>query len=314
VIASLTDPGVRRPLHPDFLWSTWIRRFPSVEARWAPDATVEHSEIGRFRVRLPGLGAATGMVHVTARWTPTDSCNVVGDWAEGRDQVVDVACCNAGGDLTEGRFALFVAKPSHGSTPLAVIAPGVRFTSTGADIQVARTGPGEYAATIADSAFDGFGHIQLTTADTAPTRCHPVGTAGTLTIRVSCHDIRSGAPTDADWHLTYVQGGPLHHDPTAAGTTVDTDGKVITRFHDSAGQPPTLAHPRVGSYSVKVPTAGNAPVYPADSVQVTPLGPSTSHCAPVDWNVSTSEVQILCRDRANVPTDTPFSLSYLPVP
>ncbi|WP_436501330.1 hypothetical protein [Actinokineospora sp. HUAS TT18] len=307
VIAPRTGPGVRRTLHPDFLWSTWTRRFDYPHARWAPDATVEHSETGRYRVRLPGLGA-TDVVHATARGTSTDSCNVVA----AVDGVVDVWCFNRVGALTEGSFALFVAEPSTGSGPLAVIAPGVRFTSTGAQVDVSRTGPGEYTATI-----DGFasgGHVQLTTAGTAPVRCHPVEVTGALTIRVRCHAIATGIPTDADWHLTYVQGVGLHHDPTAAGTTVDTDGTAITRYYDSEGTPPVMTRVSPGHYWVSVPTADRAPIYPADGVQVTTLGPTTNHCAPRDWNPSIAVAVIDCWDAAGRRADTPFSLAYLRVP
>jgi hypothetical protein len=246
-----TAPGLETELTPVAQWSTWAGNLDWVAQRWVRRATVVHgARAGEYTVRLPGIGSATGLPHLTVNGWPRNSavypvkavaaCVVRGHRPDGIDELVSVACFDASGAPTNATFTVFFGEPgagsgpSAGSTPMATMAydgaggtvsaapltgPGT-FNSTGGEIRVDRLGPGDYLATADGTAFDASGYAQITSSGGGPVQCRDVDTVRTaagMRIHVSCHALGTGLPTDSPWLLTYVQGTPLPHDATLAG-------------------------------------------------------------------------------------------------
>ncbi|GLW94923.1 hypothetical protein [Actinokineospora globicatena] len=298
VTAHDTPLGVETTLDGQWAWTTWSRGIPLLDALWVRKPTVVHQGLGRYRVRLPGIGSS-GLAHVTPFPGPDDVCSIVDNRSDGVDELIDVACFGPSGLAKDQWFTVFFGERV---SPSAVM---VRSTAP----EVVRVDTGRYEIPVSTI---GNGHPQLSTVGPIPARCR-VSSLTPNRIRVDCAT-PTGAPTDTPWHLTYVEGVGLHQDPTtpAAYATVDNNTLVHTYTN---GAPPTLTRRSPGRYTLTYPDLGPRPVYPADIVQITMFGPHPHHCAIPAWNSYGSApqvtIQISCNTPTGTPTDAPFSLTYL---
>ncbi|SER28543.1 RNA polymerase sigma factor [Actinokineospora terrae] len=292
--------GVETTLDGQWAWTSWSRGIPLLDALWVRKATVVHQGVGRYRVRLPGIGSAAGLAHVTPFSSSADSCSIVDNRADGVDELVDVACFGATGSPKDLWFNVFFGEP--------VSAVMIRSDSLG----VTRTAPGRYDATT-DIPFAGTGHPQLTPVGPTPARCR-VAAITTPHFHIAC-DTPTGVPTDSAWQLTYVEGAGLHQDPTtpAAYATIHEGALDLTRTYTSNASTPTLTSQAPGRYTLTYPDIAPIAPYPADSIQLTALSPH--HCTIPAWNSYSTPprltIQITCTTPTPTTTAPSFTIAYL---
>ncbi|RLK59015.1 RNA polymerase sigma factor [Actinokineospora cianjurensis] len=292
--------GMETTLDGQWAWTSWLRGIPLLDALWVRKATVVHQEIGRYRIRLPGIGSAAGLAHVTPFSSSADSCSVVDNRPDGIDELVDVACFGATGSPKDLWFTVFFGEP--------VSAVMIRSDSLG----VTRTAPGRYDATT-DIPFTGIGHPQLTPVGPTPARCR-VAAVTTPHFHIAC-DTPTGIPTDSAWQLTYVEGTGLQQDPTtpAAYATVHEGVLDLTRTYTSNASTPTLTSQAPGRYTLTYPDIAPIAPYPADSIQLTALSPH--HCTIPAWNSYAAPprltIQITCTAPTPTTTTPSFTIAYL---
>ncbi|MEO3813155.1 hypothetical protein ABGB17_29485 [Sphaerisporangium sp. B11E5] len=314
-------------------WTTG-RRDPATAGN---RASVTRTGTGEYEVRLPDVGAANGVPHVTAYRTTYRgrTCAVAGYGQAGPDETVRVRCFDQHGAPVDWWFTIFFAAATPGGTPYATVrydrpggtgdlAPVVNdgtFNSRGRLDDVRRTGTGRYTVTVHGPGFpEDTGYVQVTPYGTgAPARCHPEGTtpvADGLEIAVGCYAIGTGDRIDSPWLLSYVQGGGLHHDASAAAAyltaTGDPAAPAVDPRHSwsSTGETPTIARLAPGHY--RVVYAGIGKFW--DSVQVssgTPgrycfLGTVASYSRPPELLVD-----VYCHTAAGLPADSLFGFAYL---
>ncbi|WP_437542439.1 hypothetical protein WME97_30060 [Sorangium sp. So ce367] len=79
-------------------------------------STITHVNTGRYTVRVPGMSATGGTVHVTAYGGGMEYCNVSGWNQSGADTLIDVGCWGAAGASADSLFSLsyHLGMPSTG--------------------------------------------------------------------------------------------------------------------------------------------------------------------------------------------------------
>jgi hypothetical protein len=185
---------------------------------------ITRSATGRYRVRLPGLGAPGGIAKVSAYGSGTETCKAAGWFRTAAVEFVDIACHTAAGAPVDARFTMtfhdadgpFGVQTDTGSERAYVLTdqpsaasstPGGQFNSSGASNTVARSAAGVYAVRLPGLAVPR-GHVQVTAwSDTADSmRCKVASwtfTGSDETVNVRCFDV-TGAAADARFAMTFV--------------------------------------------------------------------------------------------------------------
>lgn len=331
--------GVATPLNGTQQWTT-ARLDPTTAHQ---RAAVTRTGTGAYRVRLPGVGSAAGIAHVTAYRTAYRgrTCAVAGQEPDGADELVSVRCFDHTGRPVDWWFTIFTTTPTGGGSPYATIdydAPGGgtsqnpvlnprTFNSAGGVARVVRSSPGLYQVAITGRPFAAdTGHVQLTTSGSAPVRCAHTNTeAGSdaLELTIACHSIGTSTPpqpADAPWRLSYVRDTGLHHTPGVPAAHVAVTGDpadpTIDPAHTSStnGETPTLNRLSTGHYRLTWPSLGK----PGDSAQITSTGTNGHYCHLGAINSYAAAPRLLidvyCHNPAGTPADATFTLAYLRAP
>ncbi|MFC6086587.1 hypothetical protein [Sphaerisporangium aureirubrum] len=326
--------GVPVPLN-HVQWTTG-RRDPATAGH---RASVTRTGTGEYEVRLPDVGAAGGMPHVTAFRTTYRgrTCAVAGYGQDGPDETVRVRCLDQAGAPIDWWFTIFFAAATPGGAPYATVrydrpggtadlAPVVNdgtFNSEGRVDDVRRTGTGRYTVTLHGPGFAAdSGYVQITPYGTGtPARCHPEGTtpvADGLEVAVGCYAVGAGPETRADspWLLSYIRDGGLHHDPSVPAAYLTTTGDPAAPSVDprhswsSTGETPSVTRLGAGHYRVIYDGIGK----PWDNVQVSSnspgrycfLGTFASYSRPPELLVD-----VYCHNTAGLPADSLFGFAYV---
>jgi tetratricopeptide (TPR) repeat protein len=317
-----TDLGVEVVLTKEWQVGTWMRSSdPAMAARLA---TMIRTGTGRYLVRLPGLGVP-GVVHVQFAFGGDSaySCQAVGTRVDGVDRIVDVACFNAAGILTNLYFIVTFASVSRGEPPIAVA--NYRNGAEPGASEVTRTGTGRYTVR-APGAFTGNGVAIVTPYGQTPVHCRPTGITGTRTglqVTVAC-DSFGGSPADTGWALSYTEGVGAHHDPAARAAYLTTQGDPASpvidgdRTWSTIGDTPTVTRTAPGHYTVWYQQLGNPATYPGDAVLVTAVGTTPRYCMAHWWNSYSFPPKVLitidCFDLVGHLADATFAVDYLRIP
>lgn len=317
--------GAEQALVTEGTWGTW-RTDPDPEVN-RRDATFHHEGPGRYRLRLPGVGSANGIAHVSVNfWTVYTgasawSCGVGDSRPDGPDQVVTVVCHNVDGLPVDARFDLLYTVPTPGGAPMAAVRyPDWTMDSRGGQPEVTRAGPGRYLVSL--RGFSDAGYLQVTPFGEAPARCHNEDVLNTgvgVLLVVACHG-PGGVPVDTGWQLTYVVGAPLTHDDTVPGAYAQMTGTAPGlrvepgRSYNTANGHMTVQRAATGLYRVGFRSVGQR----GDVLLATAIGPEAGHChgnylisyqQPGDtWAV------VACTDSAGKPVDRRFGVAVVRAP
>ncbi|RBQ13929.1 hypothetical protein DP939_43350 [Spongiactinospora rosea] len=325
--------GVPTLLDNAFQWST-----AATGSGWA--GVVTHLATGEYEVRLPGLGGAGGITHVTPFRTNNTGrvCAVRQYRRDGADQVIRVGCADRNGAPADWWFTLFYAAPATGQGPYATLryeAPGGTaslpmvvndgtYNSAGRVNRVIREGVGRYRAVLTGTAFAADdGHVQVSQYGSgAPAHCNahartPVGDG--LDVSITCHAVTSSAtpqPVDTPWLLSYVARAGLHGDRTIPAAYAQITGDPAhlvdsSRSWSSTGQSPAAVRLGTGNYRVSWETVGKY----GGSVQITGTGSDGSSCHLGNIGDYAAPprvaIDIWCYNAAGLPADAPFAVAYV---
>lgn len=189
--------------------------------------------------------------------------------------------------------------------------PGREYNSEGLSNSVTGSG-GSYQVVFEGmfSASSG-GNVQVT-ADGSNAHCKVASwgsdptTLENLLVEVRCHSPSTGALTDAEFVVSFVDfpGGTAHSD---SGAYVLVDGSSVQH---QWGADANVIHGGLGWYSIKL--TGQDPN--GSNVQVTAHGPNATYCKvhdsrPDQFGESVF-IDVLCFDMGGSAADSPFSLRY----
>lgn len=277
---------------------------------------------GQYRVDLPGLGTASGTVHVTA-YGGKHHCKVVNWIPSGTTQQVRVNCFTSTGGLTNGRFTTLFYKRSGivsgtdaylwysgSSTP-----SNYQWNSKGQTNTVTRTTTGTYQAKLPGWNTVG-GTVLVTAYGSGSERCKVVswGPSGNNTlVNVKCY--RGSTPTNTAFTLSYIKNVGLGYshsggyvwanDPTSASYTPSS----TYRFNSSGGVN-TITRSATGSYRVRFP---NLKPSNDTTTQVTAYGSGSEYCTVSNWSSDGSNgtyAYVNCYSSPGNPVNTRFTLAY----
>ncbi len=321
--------GIERAVVNEGTWGTWSADpDPAVKNR---KPTLRHDGPGLYRLRLPAVGSAQGITHVSvsvgdpAAGEAAMSCGIRESHPDGADQLIVVGCHTETGEAKDVRFDLLFAVPAAGGATMATVrydgAGADAADSTGGHPEVRRVGQGRYQVTLTGPAFDDTGYPQVTPHGQVPTRCQVAdvqrtGTGAVLTI--TCAANVSGAPeVDSGWQLTYVRGGSLTGDPTVPGAYAQVSGTApglrIDRTRSFNGTGGTMAIRRQGTGRYDVGFRGIPRA--AATLQITATGPEPGHCAarwrPDHTRPYDSWGTVYCTDAAGRPADRRFGVAVV---
>jgi len=310
---------------------------PSATYQWnsrhvgAAVNTVTRTGVGSYTVRLPDLGAASGIVHVTAYGPTTHSCKVVNWFPSGTAQLINVRCFTAAGVPVDTFYTLSYTNPggfgydlgyvwaNQPTTATYVPSPLYQANSSGATNRIDRLGTGSYRVRLPNLG-KAAGHVQVTAYGSGPERCKvgSWGPGGTeQTIRVFCYR-PTGSPVDTLFTLTYVRNGNIlgapvccrpdgHHTAYAWANQPGAASYTPAPAYQFAdfGRQSTISRLAVGSYAVHPPVAlGNG------NVQVTAYGDGSAQCKVNFWT-PTAGIRVLCFTTAGSPVDTFYDVGFV---
>jgi hypothetical protein len=228
--AAYTRP-VGNPGHLAYVWAN-----SPTSASYTPSAlyqynstgatnTITRSGLGLYRLHLPGLGAASGTVKVTAYGSASTQCKVVNWYPVGTEQDVNIRCFSAAGALADSYFTAtfadhisilgngqssgyaWIDNPTASSTPSLLY----QFDSAGGTVTMARSGVGVYAVTMPNlgSPLGTLGgHAQATAYGTDDSRCKVASWASVFTsnatVNVRCFS-SSGGPIDTRFVVDFTR-------------------------------------------------------------------------------------------------------------
>jgi len=216
--ASFTNRPPRARL--GYVWAdmpTSAAYTPSTTYQWNSTGGVNTTVrwgVGSYRVRLPGLGAASGHVQVTAYGDTAAGCKVIGWGPSGTAQNVNVRCHTLGGVPVDARYSLTYVNRSgvlwpaasayvwaHAATtanytPVAAY----RYNTTGGTNTVSRLGVGSYLVRMPGMPLTR-GTVHVTAYGGGSQRCN-VQNWTTSGVRVLCRTA-SGAATDTTFDVAF---------------------------------------------------------------------------------------------------------------
>jgi uncharacterized repeat protein (TIGR01451 family) len=332
--------GVETPLNAGWQWST-AKNNPNTAGR---RATVVHLGTGEYEVRLPEIGVAQGIAHVTAFRTVYRgrSCAVRGYQQSGPDELIRVGCVDQTGAPADWWFTVLFTAPASGTQPYATIryqSPGAAvnigpvtnagtYNSAGRTNQVYHDSVGHYRAVLPGTPFAaGTGYIQVTQYGSGTAaHCHPyqrTPIGDSLEVSIVCYAVGSGTSAqlvDTNWLMSYADEVGLFDDaatPSAyASITGDPTNPVIdsARSYASNRENPTVERLGVGWYRVSWAGMGKY----GGSVQLNVTSADGSYCHLGNINDYSAPpriaVDVWCHNAAGVPADALFDLNYLRKP
>jgi hypothetical protein len=290
--------------------------------------TITRSGIGLYTVDMPGVGANTGTVAVTAYGSGSDYCKVGAWWSAGADLSVTVRCFTSAGVATDSAFAAHYVRAVPSMGPMGYVwandptdnaylpSAQYQFNSTGVDNDMIRLGLGSYRVRMPGLTDPG-GHVTVTAYGAGSEVCRPelwFVLLGALWVDVQCFTA-AGAAADTRFTATYV------NDATVAGLTGWPAGYVLadqpatdeyeppaaTQFN-SSGETNTVERTGAGAYRVVLPGVGSS----GGHVQVTAYDTGSNECKVLSWGPSGDDqvVYVRCYTTAGAAADTKFTASF----
>jgi hypothetical protein len=287
--------------------------------------------IGLYRIKMPGLGAGGGIVHVSAFGHTWHAC-FIQEWGGSPDEVIFLACFTRYGDPADSRFVvnyLAAAGTSGGSsarlgylwaneesTTDYTPDPNYSYNSSGGTNTIHRGGTGSYWINMPGLSNTNHGDVQVSSYGTTAT-CR-VGewapAAGALSAHVLCRDI-SGFVVDTRFTVTYMKGVALKGYNGTRSYYLWANQKSTTNYHPDpnftfstvGAAPPSIHRSGPGTYLATLPgmRAGGG-------VQVTSYGAGKGRCvvASIRTSGSPQRVGVRCFNVAGHLQDTRFTLAY----
>lgn len=344
VLAGLLPPGAAHAAPSGARGSAFVWANQPSSASYTPSAlyqwnsrhvgaavnTIARTGVGSYTVRLPDLGAASGVVHVTAYGATTHNCKVVNWFPIGTTQSINVRCFTASGALTDSLYTLSYTNPGVFAYNLAYVwanqpttasyVPSLFYqgNSRGGTNRIDRQGTGSYLVRLPGLGRPA-GHVQVTAYGGGPERCKvgswgPNGTE--QDIRVFCN-APNGGPVDTFFTLTYVRdgnvlGAPVCCRPDGHNTAYAWANQPTTATYRPApayqfanfGRAITINRLGVGNYAVHPPVfLGNG------NVQVTAYGSGSAQCKVSVW--TSAGIRVLCFTADGRPADSFYDITFV---
>lgn len=303
---------VETMLNPAYPWGSWLGTLDPYQARWWPQSTVIRKATGVSLVRLPRVGSAQGIPHVTVVGTAAagDSCVIESYEQSGVDELVQVRCFDNAGRPKDMRFFVFFGESAN-------------------TVRVTQLGTGHYQATVDGPGLDPAGYPQLTPLTDKAVRCRATGTdrvgAG-VRVDVICNAIGPNAPpADAGLLLTYVHNTTLSRDPRLPGAYVQTTPAPVgldnARSYNSSGGSITVETLATGQFRVRIAgiaRTGDNGFINSTSGQVVVRGPNPGSCFLLGLghqdgaaSYGITQAIVYCYDPSGRPADLPFGLAVV---
>jgi hypothetical protein len=315
--------------------------------------TITRSSVGRYTVRLPGLGSSSGTVHVTAYGASTDQCKVA-RWGSGGGldyaaQLVEVRCFDRTGAPSDSMYTMSYTNRvgavhaylwADQATATAEYEPFPAYSAnyTGVSNTVWRYDVGRYVVRIPVDFEGAYGHAQATAYGEGSEHCAVVGGGWArdprpnMNYNVICFT-SAGQPADAQFTLTYVRDGNILGEPVRTGASghpsLYLDVRLSTSDEGEAGSPWYPGWYVSGGGRIKVDrlATGRYAIHPpidlsTGNVQVTTdsLWADLIQCKVLSWTPSDGIV-VHCFDQNGAPTDGPsadhfewINVSYVGAP
>jgi hypothetical protein len=287
---------------------------------------ITRTAVGAYTVVLPGLGATSGTVLVTAYGAGKDYCKVASWGPSGTRQVVYVRCFNRLGAKVNTTFTLSYSNRSVGNRAYvwanqpakASYNPAAAYqaNSTGATNRITRSGVGNYRVILPNLGASA-GHVQVTAYGTGTQRCKttswgPSGTSQSIGVR--CFTV-AGALADSMFTLTYVRSGNLLGQPVGTGPNGNPTAYAWANLPATKSYTPANAYrfgaakatiTRVGTGDYKFKTPVN---FVNGNVQVTAYGTGSEHCKVAYWN-NADGIRVKCYTAKGVPVNARFDVAF----
>jgi len=200
----------------------WTVLDPAHQAgTWAPGPLAQGGRIapGRFLVRFPAIGSGSaGNVHVTPVSRDGHYCEIVGWFASGADEIVDVQCHKVGGANDDSRFTVLWTVSSGSISPSLGAYASVQYgtaaivqsyNSTGSFVAVSPAATGVYKVAFGKVGVPTglSGDLQVTAVqpNAQPRRCK-VGSWSAAGVDISavvlCFD-QTGTPVNSEFTASF---------------------------------------------------------------------------------------------------------------
>jgi hypothetical protein len=323
------------PFGSAFVWAnnpTSVSYVPTAAYQWNstnPTGAVNRitrTGVGAYTVYLPGLGATSGTVLVTAYGASKDYCKVANWGPSGTQQTINVRCFNRLGIRVNSTFTLSYSNRSVGnrayvwanqpSTASYFPSAPYQANSTGATNRITRSGVGTYRVILPNLGVAA-GHVQVTAYGTGTQRCKttgwgPSGTSQSIGVR--CFTVK-GALADSMFTLTYVRSGNILGQPVGTGANGNPTAYAWAHLPTTATYTPSNAYrfgpvkstvTRVGTGDYKFKTPVN---FLNGNVQVTAYGSGSEHCKVAYWN-NADGVRVKCYTAKGVAANTRFDVTF----
>lgn len=289
--------------------------------------SVNHTGIGRYELRYPGIGKPGGIVHVMAVNTDGTWCQAEKWGPVGPDEIVDVSCWRPGNILADSPVTALFTK-STGPLPSALTghayvhakgSGGIidSYNSTGAANAVGKGPVGEWKV-----AFPGLGantqsgDLQATAVNAAQgARCKIaqwVANGAAQIAIVHCFDAIS-APLDTEFTISLHQGRAVYGalaPPKAFAYLWDTPGAPPLTNFNSQGGVNSVTPAGTGLRFVVFPQVGFFP----NTATVTAFGLGENYCQMISpWTVSGTTAilrDVACYTGNAKPADTDSLITY----
>jgi hypothetical protein len=332
--ASATPTG---PIGSAFVWAsspTTASYVPPSTYQWNSTSgvavnSITRSGVGSYTVNLPGLGASSGTVLVTAYGSTTDYCKVVNWGPNHTSQAINVHCFTNVGAPADSQFTLSYSNGNTGNSrgyawaneptsPSYTPSTSYQGNTTGATNTITRSGVGAYQVIFPNLAAAA-GHAQVTAYGAGSERCKVAGwgpSGGAQAVSVRCFTA-AGAAADTLFTITYVRDGNVLGETVCCGPNGNPTAYAWADQPTAASYAPASAYQFPGWASSTITRAGTGdymfktPVNLGDgNVQVTAYGGGSEYCKVVNWN-DVDGVRVHCYTAAGAPVDTFFDVSFV---
>jgi len=294
---------------------------------------------GQYRVDLPSLGTAGGIVHVNA-FNGVADCKVHSWGPNGTTQEAYVVCFNNAGNPEDSRFNLLFYKENRAglqenagysrsqiaNSSAGVVQPAAAYTwnGRGGAARITRTSTGRYTIDFpfVQASVKNGGSGMVTSYGASSIRCKSRGWGGSA-IAVGCHTI-DGTPVDAEFGVSYYMdvsfgaANVLAGDPGAYALPTDiaaTGPYAPDAFYrtNSSNGPVTATGPGTRGYGIFF---AGLKAYGRSMAIVTAHGDSDAHCRTNGWGFliaepTTTAITVDCYNGAGARVDTIYAITYL---
>jgi hypothetical protein len=307
--------------------------------------TVVRTARGVYAVTFPNLasyGGQSGTANATAYGSAGEHCTVSSWNSNGTpDMTVTVRCFNAAGGTADAQFDASYIRPTSTTADFAYLwaqdetaasyTPSTQhqFNSTGAVNTITRSSTGTYSVRLPGVSSAG-GTAKVTAFSAAANYCKASNWAASGAdelVDVLCFDF-TGAPVDAKFTLTYVDGISILANDAASGYVWGNDPAAAQYTPNSAyqfnstGASNTITRTATGRYTVTLPGLGMDQVLLGASnrgtVHVTAHHTTSKRCEVVGWGGTLPpppspvllNVDVACSTAAGTPSDSKFVLQF----